>query len=209
MRCNKGLHWTGWTRFAVYCCLEPPAVRSKIATFGLFVNLNHWCRNWVAIFWCSLESCFAWLSYCVQFVLDSTGCFKDEISSVKNNKCNAAMNIFVVLVVVVQVLLLLSLVLLLFSFDLHSWMLKKSILMTLPDDFSPSWCFVHYNRPYANMRRRLSVTQGALDELGGPAAMEPPCPTVSNVDVKIVGGVWHSSSLPGCWRQRDSPHCMW
>lgn len=80
--------------------------------------------------------------------------------------------------------------------------------MNLAGDFSPSQCFVHYNRPYGNMRRRLGATQEALDELGAPAAMEPPCPTVSNVDVKIVGGVWHSSSLHGCWMEKYSSHCM-
>ncbi|KAG8007602.1 hypothetical protein GBF38_013215 [Nibea albiflora] len=31
--------------------------------------------------------------------------------------------------------------------------------------------------PYGNMRRRLRVTQEALDELGAPAAMKLPCPT--------------------------------
>lgn len=45
------------------------------------------------------------------------------------------------------------------------------------------------------MRRRLGVTQEALDEQTAPAAMEPPCPTVSNADIKTVGGVWHSSLL--------------
>lgn len=58
------------------------------------------------------------------------------------------------------------------------------------------------------MRRRLRVTQEALDELGAPAAMKLPCPTVSNVDVKIVGGVWHSSSLYGCWNENYSSPCM-
>lgn len=47
------------------------------------------------------------------------------------------------------------------------------------------------------MRRRLSVAQEALDELGTPAAMEPPCPTVSNADIKTVGDAWLSSSLLG------------
>lgn len=35
----------------------------------------------------------------------------------------------------------------------------------------------------------------SLDEQTAPAAMEPPCPTVSNADIKTVGGVWHSSLL--------------
>lgn len=48
------------------------------------------------------------------------------------------------------------------------------------------------------MRRRLSVAQEALDELGTPAAMEPRCPTVSNVDIKTVGDAWLSSSPCGC-----------
>lgn len=52
------------------------------------------------------------------------------------------------------------------------------------------------------MRRRPSVTQQALDELGAPAAMEPPCPTVSNVDVETVGDSWHSSSPFGCWKKK-------
>lgn len=37
------------------------------------------------------------------------------------------------------------------------------------------------------MGRRLRVTQEALDEFRAPAAMEPPCPTVSHVHV------WHSA----------------
>lgn len=61
--------------------------------------------------------------------------------------------------------------------------------MNLTSNFSSSYCSVHYNGPYGDMRRRLRVTQEALDELGAPAAMEPPCPTVSHDDVRIVGGV--------------------
>jgi len=43
-----------------------------------------------------------------------------------------------------------------------------------------------------------------MDELRAPAALEPPCSTVRNVDVETVGGVLCSNSLYGCRLENNS-----